>query len=117
MKNRGFTLLEVLIALAIVGGLVAAVLGSVQHHLQALSRHESITVATLLAREKLAQLKGRPKSAKGAFAEPFTAYNYDVKVQAGPYPGLGEIAVEVWNAEERIVLKDLFIGTVPEGNE
>ena len=45
-RDNGFTLLEILIALAIVGGLLVTVIASLNYHLGIVERHETITVAT-----------------------------------------------------------------------
>jgi len=70
-RNGGFTLLEVMIALAIMAGVVFTVIGTVNHHLAIVTRDRRETVAILLARQKLAELedvKDIPEKDEGTFA-------------------------------------------------
>jgi len=48
-KREGFTLLEVLIALVIIGGVLLTVIQSLSYHLSQIERHEIITKAVLYA--------------------------------------------------------------------
>ena len=57
LSKKGFTLLEVLIALAIVGGLLVTLIYSLNYHLGLVERQEIITVATLLAKGKMIDLE------------------------------------------------------------
>ena len=50
----GFTLLEIMIAVAIIGGLLVSLIYSLNYHLGIAERHEFATVASLLAKDKLA---------------------------------------------------------------
>ncbi len=54
-SDSGFTLLEVMIALAIMAGVVVTIIGAVNHHLGLAARDRAETVAVLLARGKLAE--------------------------------------------------------------
>ncbi len=50
---KGFTLLEVMIALAIMAGSVFTIMASFNHHIDIVTRDREETVAVLLARAKL----------------------------------------------------------------
>ncbi len=54
---KGFTLLEVMVALAIMAGVLLTVITSFSHHLSVVSRDRDETVAILLARAKLEELE------------------------------------------------------------
>ena len=62
--ERGFTLLEVLIALAIVGGLLVTLIYTLNYHLGLVERQETITVATLLAKNKMTDMEKNPGKQK-----------------------------------------------------
>ena len=50
---KGFTLLEVMVALAIMAGVILTVISSVNYHLSLTTRNNEETIALLLARENL----------------------------------------------------------------
>jgi general secretion pathway protein I len=106
MKDSGFTLLEVLIALAIVGGLLITLIYSLNYQLTLVERHETITVATLLAKHKLLDMEKNPGNKKGAFEEPYNKYTYETYAKDSPYPGITEIIVVVKSGEEEVKLNE-----------
>src|SRR5208337_2336842 len=53
----GFTLLEIMIAVAVIGGLLVSLISSLNYHLGIAERHEFVTVASLLAKDKLAEVE------------------------------------------------------------
>lgn len=67
---RGFTLLEVMLALAIMAGVVLTVLASVNYHLGIIAAERDSTALTLLARLRMAELERTPlqKTGEGTFA-------------------------------------------------
>ncbi len=66
---RGFTLLEVMVSLAIMAGVILTVVGSVNYHLLVISRERDDTTLTLLARSKLMELsQAGIGSGQGTFA-------------------------------------------------
>jgi general secretion pathway protein I len=54
---RGFTLLEVMVALAIMAGVILTVLGSINYHLDSISAERDNTTLTILARNRLVELE------------------------------------------------------------
>lgn len=107
MGRRGFTLLEVMIALAVAGGLLVTLLYTLNHHLDVSSRHEALTVATLLGREKLLSLKAGEQASKGSFPEPYEDYTFEAAIKDSSYPDISEISVVVRHGKESVVFKDL----------
>jgi len=69
---RGFTLLEVMVALAIMAGVVLTVLGSVNYHLGVIAAERDSTALTILGRYKLDEIvQGTvsvPDKSEGTFA-------------------------------------------------
>lgn len=107
-SRKGFTLLEILIALAIVGGLLVTVIYTLNYHLGIVERHETITVATLLAKEKMADLEKNPIQTKGAFQDPYKNYMYETSVKDSPYAGISEIIVVVKAGDEEVKLNEFI---------
>ncbi len=101
-SSKGFTLLEIMIALAIIGGLLITVLSSLNYHIGIAERHEIITMATMLARSKLLEIEEIPAATTGDFPEPYNRYHYITGVKDSPYPGILEISVIVSNGRENI---------------
>ncbi len=88
-SNRGFTLLEVLIALAILAGAITTILVSFNRHLSLVVRDQEITTALLLARAKLAEPDFLTATASdGSFAPQFPAITWKRQQTATTYPGL-----------------------------
>jgi general secretion pathway protein I len=107
--RNGFTLLEVLIALAVVGGLLVTLIYTLNYQLSLVERQEAVTVATLLAKSKMIELEKVPEAQKGVFAAPFNAYTYETSVKDSPYPGIGEIAVSVRADKEEVKLNEFIL--------
>lgn len=104
----GFTLLEVMISLAIVGGLLVTLLYTLNYHLGIAERHQIVTISTELAKSKLYDMEKNPAAGKGAFPEPYSAYSYETTVRASLLPGMAEIGVVVKNGRETITMSELI---------
>ena len=72
-EDKGFTLLEVLVALAIMGAALAILLGAVNRNLILASNSKNLTIASTLAQKKLSEieLNGYPeiREEEGVFNE------------------------------------------------
>ncbi|GAB4174780.1 MAG: hypothetical protein Kow00100_16700 [Geothermobacteraceae bacterium] len=101
----GFTLLEVMIALAIVAIALVGLLGLVQRSILAQEESGRITRATLLAQEKLARIEAGidPAEAEGeSFPPPDELYRWRVELAPAPVPGVRQIDVLVaWGDADR----------------
>lgn len=106
-KKAGFTLLEIMVALAIIGSLLVTVLYSLNYHLGIAEKHEFITVATMLAKNKMSDMEQIPSAGKGTFPDPYSAYNYETGVKDSSYPGLSEMWVTVSKDKENVKLTEL----------
>jgi general secretion pathway protein I len=107
-KTKGFTLLEVMIALAIISGLLITVIYTLNYHLNIAQRHETSTVALILGKNKISELEKNPSSTKGTFPAPYSDYRYEAEVKESRYPGALEISVTVTDGKEKVVLKELI---------
>lgn len=98
---KGFTLLEVMIALAILTGVVLTVITSYNYHLSILSRDRDETYAILLAREKLDDptlLQQQLKS--GTFAPERPDMKWRIETSPSPMPGVQQLTLTVsWNTD------------------
>ena len=105
--RAGFTLLEVMISLAIVGGLLITLLYTLNYNLGIAERHRVITLSTSLAKEKMYEMETKPAGGKGQFPEPYASFSYETNVKDSLFPGMSEITVVVKNAQEEFSLSEL----------
>ncbi len=104
---RGFTLLEVMVALAIMAGVVLTVISSVNYHLSLTARNNEETVALLLARAKLEELELLDKEElaqvkEGNFQPDWPDYSWKTEISAAPVPIFKTLTVTVtWGADRR----------------
>src|SRR3990172_1016500 len=96
--KKGFTLLEVMIALAVVGGLLVTLIYTVNYNLGIAERHEFATTATLLAREKIIEAEKTLSAEKGTFPEPYSGLRFETEVKDSQFPGVAELSVTVTDA-------------------
>lgn len=97
---RGFTLLEVMIALMICAGVLLTVISSVNHHLSVVSNDAEETTAALVGRAKLDDPEFKnEKDNKGTFAPAHPELKWErVITPDTPYPGINRITLTVkWN--------------------
>lgn len=106
-NERGFTLLEVMIALAIMAGVVFTVIGAVNYHLAIVERDRQETVAVLLARQKLAELeeeKNIPEKNQGTFAPARPEFSWEMTTAATELAALRRMTLTVsWDNRKRSV--------------
>ena len=112
--DNGFTLLEVLIALAIVGIALVTLIGLETRTILLAERQQRVTQATLLAQGKMTEIEigGQSLSGiggrEGQFAEPFELYNWSVALEPTPLPAIEMVTVTVaWGDESRNEQVDL----------
>lgn len=92
---RGFTLLEVMISLAIMAGVILTVLGSVNYHIGIIANERDSTAMTLLARNRLAELEQAPAKGEGTFAPSHPELSWKADLQPADLPGLQKLIVKV----------------------
>ena len=108
-ESQGFTLLEVIIAVAIIGSSLAILLGAVNKNLLMASQSKNITIASFLAQKKLGEIElvGLPDigNQQGVFEE---APDFSWYLSVQPYN------IEQLGADIRIVILTI---TWDEGNK
>jgi general secretion pathway protein I len=114
-QHSGFTLLEIMIALAIVSIAMISLLALANRSIGVHDRLQRITSATLLAQQKMAETelnarKGTTEGAdvQGVFNTPYSAYRWQIAYADTPLPSVRMVTVTVlWGDEERNELVDL----------
>ena len=114
----GFTLIEVMAALTIVAALLVTLAFTTNYNLDLAGRHEALTVATMLARDKMTEVGNDTdrtlKDMKGSFDEPFEGFTYDIvrkdkTVEVFGFPiSMLNISVTVEGRRERVVINKQF---------
>lgn len=96
---RGFTLLEVMIALAITAGVLLTVISSLNHHLAQVGNDAEETTAVLLGRAKLDDPEfAKVAEDKGDFAPNHPGHKWVREITKTELPGLNQIRLTVtWN--------------------
>jgi prepilin-type N-terminal cleavage/methylation domain-containing protein len=107
-QKRGFTLIEVMISLAIVGGLLVTLLYTLSYNLGITDRQFTVTNITNLAKEKIEELEINPQEISGRFPAPYDMLNYETKVKDSSFNGMSEIIVVVGDGKESITLSELI---------
>ena len=107
-EKRGFTLIEVMISLAIVGGLLLTLIYTLSYNLGITDRQFTVTNITNLAKEKIEESEINPQEIKGRFPEPYDMLNYETKVKDSAFKGMSEIIVVVGDGKESITLSELI---------
>ncbi|MBC8017170.1 MAG: prepilin-type N-terminal cleavage/methylation domain-containing protein [Verrucomicrobia bacterium] len=101
---RGFTLLEVMVALAIMASVVMTVLGSVNYHLSLLTAERDNSTLTLLARARLVELEkqvGLPQKSEGTFTPLHPDVIWRAELFATKYPALQKLVVRVQRSGDK----------------
>lgn len=109
MNRRGFTLIEVMVSLAIVSGLLMVIITSMNYHLDTLNRYKNSLLLTSLAKDRLETLKVNKQSEKGEFPEPFKGVSYQTEIKDSDYPDIKELTVKVKGAGDEIVITELIL--------
>ena len=95
---RGFTLLEVVVALAIMAAVILTVLGSLNYHLDSISAERDNTTLTLLARNRLVELEqqgGLQQKSEGTFAPAHADITWRAELFPAKLPALQKLVLTV----------------------
>ena len=110
LKQQAFTLLEIMVALAIIGIAMVSLLSLGNRSIGVHDRLQHLTQATLLAQQKMSEseLEARHKGVAqladntGEFAEPFSDYRWHIAISSTPLPAVQMVTVTVlWGDADR----------------
>jgi prepilin-type N-terminal cleavage/methylation domain-containing protein len=108
MNRNGFTLFEVMISLAIVGGLLMTLIYTLNYHLGIAERQVTVTTLTNLAKEKIYEMEKNLQVSRGNFPEPNVDVSYETFIEDSAFPGMKEIRVVVKKEKESMGLSELM---------
>lgn len=122
---KGFTLLEVMVALAIMAGVVLTVISSVNYHLSLTSRNNEESIALLLARAKLEELElldqeqlaqeqlaqeQLSQEQEGSFKPEWPDYSWKAEISPSPVPVFKNLTVTVtWGPQRRTLSLEHYL--------
>lgn len=94
---RGFTLLEVMVALSIMAGVILTVLGAVNYHVSVIADERDSTNLTLLARYRLEEMELTRTLVKGegTFAPSHPDLTWKTELLPAKFPGLQKLILRV----------------------
>ena len=108
IREGGFTLIEVMISLAVVGGLLVTLIFTLNYHLGIAEHHRTATISISLAKEKMYDMEKKPVSGKGRFSDPYAGFSYETNIMDSSFPGMVEIRVVAGDGNETITLSELI---------
>lgn len=101
-QAAGFTLLEVMIALAIIGTALIACLTLANRCVSSHEQVQRITTATMLAQYKMSELEAKSRSGEletskqlGIWDEPYAQYRWQVEFSDTPVNGVQQVTVSI----------------------
>jgi len=95
-RESGFTLLEVMVALAMVAGVLLTVITAFNYHLSIAARDRQEVTAVLLAREKLEEIELKPpREMQGSFAPYYPQFRWEAESGATELAGVKKVTVKV----------------------
>lgn len=107
-RAEGFSLLEVMVALAIVAIALVSLMGLSGRSISAQERVQRITQATLLAQQRMTEMENTSVSAlssqdtQGSFAAPFDLYRWRISFSDTPLPKVKRVTLTVfWGNEKK----------------
>jgi general secretion pathway protein I len=101
--KKGFTLLEVMIALAIMATVVLTLLGAVNYHLGIIAEERHSTDLTQMARFKLSEmeLQALPEKSEGTFAPLRPEVKWKTELVATELPSIRKLIIRVQRSGEK----------------
>ena len=93
--TSGFTLLEVMVALAIMAGVIITLLGSVNYHLGIIAGERDSTALTILARNRMAEMGDTPVKGEGTLAPAHPELSWKADLLPTDIPVLQKLVVKV----------------------
>jgi len=104
-RRVGFTLLEIMIALAIIGAVVITILHTVNYHADVAYEQTLTTTMLLIAKGKIAEMELKPENAEGTISG--TNFTYENSVNTTEYEEIIELKTIVRGDGKEIILSEL----------
>lgn len=109
-NNKGFTLLEMIVALAIISGVLVTVIGSLNYHIKIVTDNEVLVTAVFLGKNKMEEIKYNDitdsKTQEGTFeyiGDNYKDYNWKFElIQHSEYETLENMKVSVFYKEDEV---------------
>jgi len=103
---KGFTLIEIMIALVVLGASLVVLLGLRNRDIAISSEANHMVVASLCARERIAlfslQEDKNSGERKGSCEEPYKSYQWEIALNETGFPKIQELSMNViWNEQNR----------------
>ncbi len=111
-QKEGFTLLEIMIALAIIGLTLITVLHTANYHADLSHENTMLTQMVQMAKEKLFELEENPVSSSGSLEG--TGFTYENVVSETDVPGIIELKTTLKGKDREVVLNELVRGRVSQ---
>ena len=105
--RSGFTLLEIMIALAIIGITLVVVIHTVNYHANVMYENTLTTEMYQIAKEKMHELEMNPVKSKGKIDE--TGLQYESTATNVEEMGLIELKTVVYGKGEEVTLSELVL--------
>ena len=104
-KNAGFTLLEIMITIAIVGIALVGIIRALAMSVDVCNKSRNISIATLLAKGKMAETESRGfpdvEEITGDFGEEYPGFKWERSISEIGIEGLRKVTVRVlWQEGE-----------------
>jgi prepilin-type N-terminal cleavage/methylation domain-containing protein len=104
-RKEGFTLLEIMIALAIIGLTLMTVLHTANYHADLSNENTMVTQMTQLAKEKLFELEENLTSSSGSAGD--SGFTFENVVSETDIPGIIALKTTVKAKGKEVVLNEL----------
>ncbi len=105
LDQKGFTLLEAMIGLAILSGVIMTVLTTLNYNLRVASYDMDLVTATVLGKELAEQgsISKTVKDGQGAFPEPFSKFSWSLYKEQTEITGLERVKIKIsWEKDKNV---------------
>lgn len=103
---EGFSLIEIIIALAIIGSVLTVLIYTVNHHAEISYDNAVTTHMYQLAKEKLQEMELNPRDSQGTLDS--GKYSYMTTVSESAVTGIVEISSVIRNNRREVALKEFI---------